>query len=197
MKNSIKSFLYNLRRHYILYLVVVIFIPFLVINVANRKTQVPRNRTFNFFLVTDKLESQVLIERVKYSFKDYNIIRSQTYSDSPINDKLMFNQMLEGYGVVQSDLMVIPSSILTETFMASSLKPFKDSRESDLKLNDKSYGIRVYDHINKMSYVSDYMNTEYQDQDYYLTIARDSYHYNNYINNDESLIGSVIKDLYK
>lgn len=197
MKNNIKSFLYNLRRHYILYLVVVIFIPFLVINVANRKTQVPRDRTFNFFLVTDKLESQVLIERVKYSFKDYNIIRSQTFSDSPINDKLMFNQMLEGYGIVQSDLMVIPSSILTETFMASSLRPFKDSRESDLKLNDKSYGIRVYDHINKMSYVSDYMNTEYQDQDYYLTIARDSYHYNNYINNDESLIGSVIKDLYK
>lgn len=197
MKNNIKSFLYNLRRHYILYLVVVIFIPFLVINVANRKTQVPRDRTFNFFLVTDKLESQVLIERVKYSFKDYNIIRSQTFSDSPINDKLMFNQMLEGYGVVQSDVMIIPSSILTETFMASSLKPFKDSRESDLKLNDKSYGIRVYDHVNKTSYVSDYMNTEYQDQDYYLTIARDSYHYNNYINNDESLINSIIKDLYK
>lgn len=197
MKNNLYIFLNNLKRHFILYILVIVLIPFLVINVANKKTEINRKQTLNFFFVTDTFNGDAFMERVKYSYQEYNIIQSKTFKDSPINDKIMFNQYLEAYGILQSDFMIIPSSILTETFISTSLKPFKDNRPSDLKLKDKSYGIRLYDHINKTSYLSDYMNTEYQEEDYYLTISTNCYHYNEYNNNDNSLLSSIIKDLTK
>lgn len=200
MKNSIKYFKSSFYKHLALYVLGIIIVPTIILTATYYKTRVKETEKFSLFFTTDKIQSQNLHNELQEVFKDFHLLEDYQYRSSIVKQtETAYLSDLETYGVSLSDFMVIPSRYATEDFFANYTFGFKDYYEDGISFGTETkvtYAIRVMDHVKQTSYLEEFINYELTDEDYYICISKNSFHYNNYINNTDSVLLSFINWMF-
>ena len=90
-----------------------------------------------------------------------------------------------------SDLIIMPKcDLLSETLLTNDCLSYKEYIDEGINYHDKTYALEVYS-LNKNYYLKEYAQMEINTS-YYLLINNKSYHYKNYIKNDESILKTTI-----
>jgi len=195
MKNKFKYLKSEFYKHIGIYLLGIILVPTLILTVSYYKTRIQETEKFSLFFTTDKIESQNLHNELQTTLKDFHLLQNYQYKSSIKNQAATYLSDLETYGISLSDFMVIPNRYATQDFFANYTVAFKDYYEDGISFGSEkpvTYAIRVMNHETKTSFLEEFINYELDDEDYYLCISKNSFHYNNYINNNDSVLLSFI-----
>jgi len=196
MKNSFKYFKSNFYRHLGLYLLGIVLVPATVLTVSYYKTRIQEIEKFSVFFTTDNLESQAIHDELQLVLGGYNLLQDYQYVHSIVNEnETTYLSNLEQYGYSLSDFMFIPERYATKDYLSRYAAAYKDYYLDGISFGDTepvTYAIRVYNSTLQSGYLTEYMNYELDDEDYFLCISRNSFHYNNYLKDDYSVLKSFI-----
>ena len=94
-----------------------------------------------------------------------------------------------------SDLLIVPESKMNENFALNNLHNYKYLVTNGLNYGEETkqtFGLKIFDNTIRTSPLDEFINFEYKEENYYLVISANSYHYSDYISNDDSLLKSMI-----
>jgi len=196
MKNRTKAFFSGVYKHLGVYLFGVLIIPAIILTTSYYKTRIQEVEKFTLFFTTDKIENELLHEELNSLFKDYKLLQENQYMSSIVENSLdNYKNDLDYYGISLSDFIVVPESIATEEFLAYNVNSYKDYYENGISYGDANkvtYAIKVFDHTTQTGCISDIVHYELTDEDYYLCISKNSFHYNDYLKSNDSVLKTYI-----
>jgi len=190
-----KEFWFNIKKHLVVYVVAIVVIPLGVLAGVELKTKTPNKEIFTMFIATDEVDREEIVNTLGQTLINDGITEMRFFNDSPVKDELMFSDSLDGKGVGMSDIMLLPESVTNESFLASTCLAFTSYYEGGLNYgedNNVTYGVKVYDKDAKTSNLSNIFNFELADENYYIVIGKNSYHYSAYSNDKNTILKDAI-----
>jgi len=198
MKNNrVALFFKHVYKHLGIYLLGFVLVPALVLSVSYFKTRVQEIEKFTLFFTTDELESEALANELSQVLDGYGLLQQyHRVSSITTQEESSYASDLATYGIGLSDFVVIPQRVISQDYLAYNTLGFKDYYEDGVSYgegdNKVTYAIRVYNHETKIGHISDLVHYELEDEDYYLCISKNTFHYNNYKLNEKSVLLSYI-----
>lgn len=167
-KYSIKGFLIKVLP---IYLVIAACFSIGITYILNLRTSLNREEIFNVFIGVDTVNYQNIKSNIKNSIpkiKEINIYTTDTSSVTVfIND-------LSTKGLVSSDILILPSEILTLSTLPKNYFEFNNVFENEkfLSYENKKYGLcfKDEDHVYLQNSI------EYKDDIYYLFVNKKTKH---------------------
>lgn len=189
MKNK---FWNNVKRYLGFYIGCLVIIPTASFLFTYLQVQIPEDKKLSIFIA--EKESNVNYDDLKDYYSSIIIEKGieefNGYCASV--DSLDFGTYFQAYGIGLSDLIILPESFYSESFAYNYLSPIRENGYVDsLKYSDSIFGIKVYDNTSKKSQLSSYINFE-KEENYYLSINKNSLHYPEYQNKTNSLLESIM-----
>lgn len=188
---------HNFKKDIIVYLAVLLVVPFAINFFVSLKTAYKDNEKFTFFFATNQVDNDKFTNSFKGMFEDNGILTFDYYTSSPKSDVEFYSNLNNRSSV--SDIFIVPEDYFDSGFLGYSCAAFKTldaSSSYNYGTGDDlaTYAIKIKDKDEEPNSHIDFMNYEL-DKDYYLMLRKNGYHYNKYVKEDNSLLNEVIKYL--
>ncbi len=195
MNKKISSFFKAISRHIGLYLASAILVSGTVYFVSYSKTRILENEKFTLFFTSDSIDLPSIMEKIDPIMDGYDLIEGTIYQSSYTQaDPTQYRIDLMQYGVSLSDFLLVPESVVTESFVSYNLNAFRDYHEDGISFGETSkvtYAVKVYDHEQGRGLLDDDVHYEV-DEDYYLCISKNTFHYKAYLKGGDSVLSTFI-----
>ena len=189
-----KTILLNIKKHLIIYIVAIILVPIALCLTFELKTKTPKKEIFSIFITSNEIHREEMVSSFNDIIINNGITELTIFNESP-ETNLLYDDELFTKGIAMSDLLIVPESKLNENFALNNLHNYKYLVTNGLNYGEETkqtFGLKIFDNTIRTSPLDEFINFEYKEENYYLVISSNSYHYSDYISNDDSLLKSMI-----
>ena len=149
---------------------------------------------FSIFITSNEIHREEMASSFNDIIANNGITELTIFNESP-ETNLLYDDELFTKGIAMSDLLIVPESKMNENFALNNLHNYKYLVENGLNYGEErkqTFGLKIFDNTIRTSPLDELINFEYKEENYYLVISSNSYHYSDYISNDDSLLKSMI-----